>query len=698
MKSINIQSKVSALIVLFLVSIGLSAQIDRSKQPKPGPAPKITLATPGEFELPNGLKVLVVENHKLPRVSYTLTMDNMPVAKGDKAGISGILGAMLGNGTTTISKDDFNEEIDFLGANMNFGSSSAFAGGLSKYSDRLLELLADAAINPLLTEEEFEKEKERQIEGLKAGEKDVSNIASRVSYALSYGTHHPYGEYVTEETLNSITLNNVNAFYQKYFNPNNAYLVVIGDVDFSTIEKQIRAHFGKWNKGAGVDISVPPANPNVQYTQINFVDMPNAVQSNVALTNNVELKMNHPDYHAVKLANYILGGGSSAYLFQNLRESNGYTYGSYSTIGTSKYTSSRFNAYAEVRNEVTDSAIVEMLKEVNRIKNEPVDEEQLKIAKAKYTGNFVMAVEKPSTLANYALDIRIQDLPTDFYSNYLKNINSVTVEDIQRVANTYFKPENGRIIIVGKGSDVLQNLEKTGIPIKYFDKFANPVSKPEFSKPIPDGVTAQSVIDDYINAIGGRDKILAVKTVHSIGDVTIEGAPFKPKAEAKTMVPNKESLELSVEGMGVLMKQKFNGESGYVEQQGNKVPMEGEILAAQESKISLFPELYYDDTFKLSLESLTTIDGNDVYKVKVVKDGNTTFKYYNVETGLLVREESSMTMNGNEIALSADYSKYSPVKGVQFAYHNIIRTGPQTLIFNYGIVKVNEGVTNEDFN
>lgn len=163
------------------------------------------------------------------------------------------------------------------------------------------------------------------------------------------------------------------------------------------------------------------------------------------------------------------------------------------------------------------------------------------------------------------------------------------------------------------------------------------------------------------------------------------------------MVPNKESLEISAEGMGVLMKQKFNGETGYIEQQGRKMPMEGETLAVQKSKITLFPELYYNDTFQLSLESLTTIDGNDVYKVKVEKDGNTTFKYYNVETGLLVREESSMTMDGNEITLIADYSKYSPVKGVQFPYHNIVKTGPQTLIFNINNIIVNEGVSDVDF-
>ena len=167
MKTFNIKTKVFAFVALFLITISVSAQIDRSKQPKAGPEPEITLEVPGEFELKNGLKVLVVENHKLPRVSYSLRIDNKPIATGKKAGVESLIGSMLGNGSTSISKDDFNEEIDFLGARLNFGFSGGFASSLSKYSDRILELMADAAINPLLTEEEFDKEKTKLIEEFK---------------------------------------------------------------------------------------------------------------------------------------------------------------------------------------------------------------------------------------------------------------------------------------------------------------------------------------------------------------------------------------------------------------------------------------------------------------------------------------------------------------------------------------------------
>lgn len=689
------KNKIFALITLFLLSLGASAQIDRSTQPKQGPAPKISLAVPGEFQLKNGLTVLVVENHKLPRVSYSLTLDNPPMIEGENAGVSSLLSAMLGNGTTTISKDDFNEEVDFLGANLNFGSKSASARALSKYADRILQLMADAAIRPLLTEEEFQKEKEKLLEGLKTQEKSVDAVAGRVGNALSFGTKHPYGEFVTEETVNNVTLDDVRAFYQKNFKPNNAYLVVVGDVDLNTVKKQVKKYFGAWVKSMEVTNQVPSPDSNVQYTQINFVDMPNAVQSNISLTNTVDLKMNHPDYHAALIANFILGGGTlNNYLNMNLREEHGYTYGAFSSIGADKY-ASRFRAEAAVRNAVTDSAVVETLKEVNRIKNELVDADQLKNAQAKYVGNFVMALENPATIARYALNIKTEDLPKDFYVNYLDKINAVTAEDVKRVANKYFKTENARIIIVAKGSDVLDNLEKTGIPIKYYDKYANETEKPEFSKPIPAGVTVQTIIDNYFNAIGGKEKAMSVKS--TLTKATISGlAPFPLDAELKEMAPNKESMELSAEGMGVIMKQKWNGETGYAEQQGQKREMSAEEIAQKKDEKSLFPELYYDAS-NLSLESLTAIDGEDVYKIKVNTGDKASYRFYNVKTGLLTRSESTNKTAGQEVTSIVDYGSYTAVEGVQFPYSMKVTAGPQVIPFVINSIELNKGVTDADF-
>jgi len=688
--------KATAFALLFFMALGINAQIDRSKQPKAGPQPKIILKVPTEFELNNGLKVLVVENHKLPRVSYSLRIDNNPIATGDKAGVESIIGSMLGNGTKTISKDDFNDEIDYLGANLNFGFSGAFASTLSKYSERVLELMADAAINPLLTEEEFEKEKEKLIENLKSEEKSMDAISGRVVSALAYGTAHPYGEYMTEETINNVSYGDAVAFYEKYFNPNNAYLVVIGDIDYRTVKGQIEKYFEPWKKSIDVSAEVPKVNPNAQYTQINFVDMPTASQSSISITNNVDLKMNDKDYHAALITNNILGGGGEGYLFKNLREEHGYTYGAYSSLSANRYGAGRFNASAKVRNMVTDSAVVEALKEINRIKTEPVDPQTLRDAKAKYVGNFIMGLENPQTVANYALNIKLNDLPKDFYTTYLQKINDVSAEDVTRVANKYLKTQNARVVVVGKGSEVLENLEKTGIPIKYYDNYANPIDKPVFSKPIPEGMDAQSVINNYIKAVGGKANLEKVNTVLTNADVTIQGAPFKPKAVIKAMAPNKISMEMSIEGMGTVMKQKFDGSTGYQEQQGMKIPMSEDEVAEKQTEKGLYPELYLEAS-NIELESVATIDGQDVYKIKVTQGDDVSHRYYSTETGYLVRTEATKEAQGQSVSTMEDLSDYKEVNGVMMPYTQKITAGPQVITLKATDIKFNEGVTEADF-
>lgn len=686
MKSTFMKTKILALTLLFLMAVGVHAQIDRSKQPKPGPAPKIALDVPQEFELQNGLKVLVVENHKLPRVSYSLTIDNKPMTVGDKAGVESLLGSMLGNGTTNIPKDDFNEEVDFMGASLGFSFSGGFASSLSKYSDRILELMADAAINPLLTEEEFEKEKVKLIENLKSQEKSVDAVAGRVGRALSYGTAHPYGEFTSEATVNNVTYADVLAFYDKYFNPNNAYLVVIGDVEFQTVKQQIETHFGPWKKSVEIGTSVPEANPNAQYTQINFVDMPNAVQSNISLTNNIDLKMNDPDYHSVLIANKILGGGFNSYLNMNLREEHGYTYGARSGIDSDKYIG-RFTAGAAVRNAVTDSAVVETLKEIKRIKTEPVDAEALKNAKAKYVGDFVLALERPQTIARYALNIKLNDLPQDFYSTYLEKINAVTAEDVNRVANKYFKTENARIIVVGKGSEVLENLEKTGIPIKYFDPYANPTEKPNYEIAMPTDMDANKVLQAYIKAIGGRAALDNVNSVSLTAEAELQPGVMM-NLELKKTVKNQLAQEITAMGQSI-MKTVVDGESGYVVMQGQKSDMSNDDLKKSLSETSPFPEINYLNS-GVSLEKIEDVDGEKAYKIKIDDE---TSNYYSVSTGLKIKEVKSTQMGES----STFFTEYKEVSGIKFPFKIGQTFGPRKMDFIVKEVKINEGVSDADF-
>ena len=453
-------------------------QAQKRLQPISGKSPIVNIKSPKTFVLENGLKVMIVENHKLPKVTFNLTLDNAPFAEGDKKGVDELCSNMIGNGTIKISKENFNEEVDFLGANIGFSSQGAYASSLSKYAGRVLELMADGALHPNFTQVEFDKEKAKLLEGLKVQEKSVPAIANRIVDILTFGKQHPSGEYTSEATVKNITLADIEANYQNYFVPENAYLVVIGDVKYKIIKPIIEKLFGSWEKKSAPKITY--TNPeNVPFMQINFVDVPNAVQSEISFVNSINLKMNDPDFFDSVFATHILGSDFNSYLNMNLREKHAWTYGTAAAIGSGKYVS-KFRCNSAVRNVVTDSAVVEFIKEIKKIREEKVSDELLNNTKSSYIGRFVMKAQQPQSIARYALNMEIENLPKDFYINYIKNINAVTKEDIQKAAKKYILLDSMRIIIAGKGSEVIPGLEKLNIPIFYFDKEGNTIEKPVY--------------------------------------------------------------------------------------------------------------------------------------------------------------------------------------------------------------------------
>jgi len=676
--------KKTLIIASLFLTTFMQAQ-DRP-QPKPGPAPVINIGKPQTFELPNGLKVMVVENNKLPRVSFNLSIDNAPYAEGDKKGVADLTSSMIGNGTTTMPKDKFNEEVDFLGANINFSLGGASASGLSKYSDRILSLMADGALNSVFAAEELEKERAKLIEGIKTTEKSVEAVAGRVEDVLFFGKAHPNGEYLTEETINNVTLDDVKMQYATYFVPANAYLVVIGDVKFKDIKKAVEKHFKAWKKATAPAVSYTDPT-DVQYTQINFVDMPNAVQSEISLVNVSNLKMTDPDYFAVLLANQVLGGDFNSYLNMNLREEHGWTYGARSSIRGNKYVG-KFKANTQVRNAVTDSAVVEFFKEIKKIRTEKVSEDMLKNVKASYVGNFVMGMEKPGTIAQYALLTQTQNLPKDFFENYVKNINAVTADDVLRVAQKYFSADNSRVLVTGKASEVLAGLEALKIPIFYFDKYGNPSEKPATSKPIPAGVTLKTVYANYIKAIGGEPAVKTVKSVMMVGSTTIPQAP-QPLTYTQKM-DNKNRLAVSVAmGPMTMMKSVVSDKVAYMSQQGQKMDVPADQLAETKASAKFFPELTSTDG---ELTAIEPIAGADAYAVTVGK----TTKYYDVKTGLKVAESNTQEQGGQKMVSTTYFKDYKEVKGVKFPYTVVMNVGIE-LDIKMNDVKVNEGVTDADF-
>ncbi|WP_315053678.1 pitrilysin family protein [Chryseobacterium indoltheticum] len=645
------------IAVAFLFSGMLSAQkIDINAMPKPGPTPAINIAKPKTFQLKNGMTVMVVENNKLPRVNVSLSMDRQPYFEGDVAGVSEIMADQLGNGTTTLSKDAFNKKIDFLGANLNFSSAGASSNSLSKYFPEVLGLMADAIINPKFSADEIQKSKDRAVEGLKSSEKSADAIASRVSNALAYGKNTSRGEFETEESIKKIQLADVQNVYKKYYAPDNAYLVIVGDVKYDQVKPMVEKAFSNWKKANTKFAALEPAS-NVAKTEINVVDVPSAVQSVVSVGNLNTLKMKDPSYFPATIANYILGGGGEARLFMNLREKNGFTYGAYSDMSASKYSPS-FSAEASVRNEVTDKAVKEFLNEINAISTVKADE--LENAKAKLKGSFIMALEQPATIARFAVNQKVQDLPDDFYTNYLKSIDKVTSADVSNAVKATILPNQSRIFIAGKASDISEGLEKLGYPVKYYDAYANPVAKPTAQKVDP-SVTVASVLDKYINAIGGKANLSKVNSYTMTGSMSMQGQNIDIKT---TKAQGGKEIQTVSMGAMTLQKQVFDGKTGYSEQGGQKVQMTKEQIADNLKTTELFEELGFSKSGDYKLTGIEKINGEDSY---AIKSGDKAY-YYSVKTGLKTGETETVSTQGQTFTVPTTFADYKDVAGVKMPY------------------------------
>ncbi len=342
--------RIYIVTICSLLAVNLMAQskLDRSQRPKAGPAPVISISDPITYQLANGITVLVVENHKLPKISATYFIDAGPVTEGAKTGTLSIMGEMLGEGTTSMDKAKFDEATDQIGAEVSLSSGGGRASALTRYFDKAFLLMTDALRHPAFPQESFDKIKSQALTNIKGQEKSAKAISGNVVPALSYGLNHPEGEFETEASINAINLDDVKKAYATYITPSRGYLTFIGDIKPEDAKAIAEKALGDW-KGTALTLPQLPVVANPAKTEVDLVDVPNAVQSEITVTNLVELPMSNPDYFPLLIANQVLGGhGGDGRVFMNLREKHGFTYGSYSSIDAGRYQTS-FDATASVR-------------------------------------------------------------------------------------------------------------------------------------------------------------------------------------------------------------------------------------------------------------------------------------------------------------------------------------------------------------
>jgi predicted Zn-dependent peptidase len=696
--------KLLSIILAASVSLGVSAQkLDRSKRPTAAPAPEIKLGKTESFTLPNGLKVFVVENHKLPKVAYSLSLNNDPVLEGDMAGYVDIAGQLMERGTKNRTKEQLDKEVDFIGAWLSTSANGIYGSSLKKHQNKLLDLMSDVLLNAEFKQEELDKIKKQTISGITSSKDDPDAIARNAKSVLLYGKEHPYGEIPTEESIEAVTLEKCNDYYKTYFKPNVAYLAVVGDVTVAEVKPLVEKYFGSWEKGeVPMNKYRTPVAPTK--TKVAFVHKEGAVQSVVNITYPINLKQNSPDVIKAKVMNTILGGGSTARLFMNLREGHGYTYGAYSSIRPDKLVGS-FNANAKVRNEVTDSSVTQFMVELNRMIDENVTEEELQGVKNYMTGTFAYTLQDPQTIARFAINTEKYKLPADYYANYLKNVAAVTIEDVRAMAKKYIKPENAIILVVGN-KDEAEKLKAFSATkeVEFYDTYGNDWVEP--LKPAPEGMTAKNVLDKAIEAKYGMPagKKLT-KTLKKVKDVTIkmdagiQGQTINVTRYSKA--PNKFAMTMTMGAM-VIQKQTYDGNVGKMSgMQGNKDITGKELEALKRSSVMHADINYGDSGNKYELLGIEPIEGKDAYKIEVTTpDGDKSTSWYDLASNLQVK--SLMTRDvgeeaGGSMIISSLFSDYKVVSGIKYAHKTVQSFGPQTLDMVVTSIEVNTKLGDDVF-
>ena len=664
---------------------------DRSIRPEAGPAPEIQLGSIESFVMENGLKVFVVENHKLPKVSLSLEFKYHSELEGDAVGISSITGDLLGTKTATRSKDEIDASIDYIGASLSTSSSGIYASSLTKHLPTLLDLFSDVLLNSEFTQEEFDKSITQNISGLANASDSPDAIAGNVNSVLNFGTAHTFGELMTEESLANITLDNCKDYYQTYFSPKGSYLAIVGDISIEEAKEITAQYLVNWKATEFVNATYTGVVAPTE-NKVSLINKAGAVQSIINITYPINLSPSSEDALRVKVMNNILGGGSSARLFRNLRENKAFTYGAYSSINVDEL-GSYFNASAKVRNEVTDSAIVEFFSEIDTLRTIKVSQEELQGVINNMSGKFAIALESASTVARFAINTDYLGLDADHYANYLKKLSEITVDDIYEVAQKYLKPNNAHIIVVGDADNLIDKLTVFGA-VTLRDTYGNEKSD---LRTVDAGITSKTIIADYIDAIGGEKKLNKLTSVQFNYVASIPGAPAKLKMEILKQTPNSFSMTMKMMGMTV-QRQYSNGIGGFNDgMQGAGEMTEDELLKSQ-SEFKIASELNYFEEYTAEVKGIDLLDSEDVYVViRSDKEGAKATEYYSLATKFLVKSESTVETPEGEVSQTTLYKDYQSVKGYSFPHQTIQNVAGQSIDMKLKKVVVNKKIDAKKF-
>lgn len=680
------------LTFVALVAItSVYGQVDRSVRPAAAQAPTINIKDSEVFKTSNGITVVLSENHKLPRVSVNLAMGGSPILEGSKAGVNQLMGQLILSGTTARTKDVLDNEIDYVGATLNAGGNSIFLSCLTKHLDKGLTIMQDVVMNPSFPQSEFDRIKKQAENSLLSAKSSPDEMGANAEAKINF-PNHPLGDVMNEASLAAITREDVVANFKRVFTPQGAYLVIVGDITKEAATKLAEKYFGSW-KGEAVFKNDYGFGQQPKNTRVIFVNKPGAVQSAVSISFPIEIKPGDANQLPLTVLNNILGntGGFAGRLMQNLREDKAYTYGCYSALDVTRDGSS-VSASGSFRNDVTDSAITQILYEFSRITEGYVTDEELSLIKSSMAGNFARSLENPQTIARFALNIIQNNLPADYYKNYLKRLDAIDKDVVLKMAKQYFT-KGFNIVVVGN-EDVLAKIKQfdTDGVIEKLDAFGNQVVDI-----VKADITADQLIEKYLYATTQTTsqkemvkKLGKIKSVKTTIELSAEQMPMKITMTDVYQSPNKEATKIEAQGM-VFMSTYYDGTTGAnSSMQTGKKEFTAEELAAKKKEEGLFPEMNYKTSgMKYEIKGIEKLNGTDVYVLYANNGDAEQFDYFDKKSFMKVKTVSISEEEGETVEQATNFSDYKDVNGILFPHVSNIMMGGMALSGTVKTIEVN---------
>ncbi len=636
------------------------AKEDPRKKPEALPAKEFNFPKYETITLDNGLKVFIVNDDQQPTVNFRILLNGGSLADGNKSSVSDITTQMLIKGTAKYSALDIANKLDGLGLSLNVSSSAdycqVYGSGLKKHLQTLLEITNELLTAPTFPQDELDKLKSISIADVKQMKARSSSVAAAIGRIALYGSEHPYAKMASEETINSLQVNDLKQYFKSNFIPNNATMVITGDVSAKNIKKDLEKYFSNWKKGTKNEFAVPEIKP--EPVGVYFVSRPGAVQSSINVVTQ-GVPRNHPDYDKLNFTSSIIGAGFAGRLFKTLRETYSYTYTPFGYITSTKFTN-RFSCGADVRGDVTDSSIIVINDQLELLTKEMPSDAELNLLKKYEIGQYLMAFSSKDysgmLIQNadfYGLNIN------DIKTQHLK-IQKYTPIDMMTTAKKYMNPRGSYIVVVGDPK-IKPSLEKFGKIYEYNTDYLPETGAKAKAEKID--LSANQLIDKYVNAIGGKDKINSINTIIATGkiDFSIQGQTLPGSVEEKTKAPNK---KYSMMDLGMMQNVYWcNGTKAWMKV-GNTTS-----------------EAEPDDFEKIKAQSTIMRDANLInlgYKVEVIgkqkdwivakvsKNKEELTYFYDAKTFLIVKKEWAEPMQDGMLPVTEIYSDYKDFGGVKF--------------------------------